>query len=223
MTQQAQTKAPPAEQTPGTDLDVRSIVREVRDGVRDGFRGDAQDPRAIREEVRTTIQDAIAAAQEAEAAQQGRPDAPAPPAPPPSLSNGGQEFRWGDNGLEIVTIDQQTGTETAVPFDAGNVIPPQVPEILFIGVMGLIGIILAFPIGRAIARYIDRRGTVPKVPDEVTHRLAAIEQAVDAVAIEMERMSEANRYTTRLLTERATAPDFAGAARQAAPEPHVRG
>jgi hypothetical protein len=51
----------------------------------------------------------------------------------------------------------------------------------------------------------------------VGRRLAAIEQAVDAVAIEVERMSEANRFTTKLLTERVAAPDFAAASR--VPEP----
>ena len=34
-------------------------------------------------------------------------------------------------------------------------------------------------------------------------RLARIEQAVDAIAIEVERMSEAQRFTTKLLAERA--------------------
>ncbi|MGH7720736.1 MAG: hypothetical protein ACREON_18055 [Gemmatimonadaceae bacterium] len=34
-------------------------------------------------------------------------------------------------------------------------------------------------------------------------RLAHIEQAVDAMAIEIERISEGQRYTTRLLAERA--------------------
>jgi hypothetical protein len=37
-------------------------------------------------------------------------------------------------------------------------------------------------------------------------RLERIEHAVDAIAIEIERISEAQRFTTRLLNERAGAP-----------------
>jgi hypothetical protein len=117
-----------------------------------------------------------------------------------------------------VTIDQvgPTGELTGVPFDPSNMIPPQVPEIIFLSFAGLIGLIMAFPIGRAIGRWIDRRNVAVPVPEDVSRRLAAIEQAVDAVAIEMERMSEANRFTTKLLTERVSAPDFA-ASRAAEP------
>ena len=35
-------------------------------------------------------------------------------------------------------------------------------------------------------------------------RLARLEQAVDSIAVEVERISEGQRFTTRLLTERTT-------------------
>ena len=41
----------------------------------------------------------------------------------------------------------------------------------------------------------------------VEHRLDRIEQAVDAIAIEVERMSESQRFTTRLLSERLPTPE----------------
>lgn len=37
-------------------------------------------------------------------------------------------------------------------------------------------------------------------------RLARMEQAIDAIAIETERITEGQRFTTRLLTERAKEP-----------------
>ncbi|HEU4640949.1 MAG TPA: hypothetical protein VFS44_00750 [Gemmatimonadaceae bacterium] len=37
-------------------------------------------------------------------------------------------------------------------------------------------------------------------------RLARMEQAIDAIAIETERIAEGQRFTTRLLTERAKEP-----------------
>jgi hypothetical protein len=42
------------------------------------------------------------------------------------------------------------------------------------------------------------RGADPRVED----RLERIEQAVDAIAVEVERMSESQRFTARLLSER---------------------
>ncbi|MBV6521296.1 MAG: hypothetical protein MNPFHGCM_01430 [Gemmatimonadaceae bacterium] len=43
----------------------------------------------------------------------------------------------------------------------------------------------------------------------VDERLQRIEQAVDAIAIEVERMSESQRFVTKVLAERLPAPDRA--------------
>lgn len=40
---------------------------------------------------------------------------------------------------------------------------------------------------------------------ETEQRIARIEQAVDAIAVEVERISEGQRFTTRLLAERVPA------------------
>jgi len=58
------------------------------------------------------------------------------------------------------------------------------------------------PLARAFARRMERESK-EKVAPEVTSRLDRIEQAVDAIAIEVERISEGQRFTTKLLTERA--------------------
>ena len=42
----------------------------------------------------------------------------------------------------------------------------------------------------------------PQLPTDLEQRLARIEQAVDAIAIETERASEAHRYLARVLSER---------------------
>lgn len=44
----------------------------------------------------------------------------------------------------------------------------------------------------------------------IEERLTRIEQAVDAIAVETERISEAQRFTTRLLAERNQAETGAG-------------
>ena len=59
------------------------------------------------------------------------------------------------------------------------------------------------PLARAFARRMERESKT-KVTPEVTSRLERIEQAVDAIAIEVERISEGQRFTTKLLTERAS-------------------
>jgi hypothetical protein len=50
-------------------------------------------------------------------------------------------------------------------------------------------------------RETERRPLVAEQDD----RLARLEQAVEAIAIEVERISEGQRFTTKLLTERAAA------------------
>jgi len=58
-------------------------------------------------------------------------------------------------------------------------------------------------IGKAYVRSIEasKKPRQDLAPD-VQERMSRIEQAVDAIAIEVERMSEGQRFTTRLLAER---------------------
>ena len=77
-----------------------------------------------------------------------------------------------------------------------------IPIVLFI-TMGATAILV--PIAKAYARRMERGSSQPSVPPDVTARLERIEQAVDAIAIEMERVSEGQRFTTKLLAERNTA------------------
>ena len=58
------------------------------------------------------------------------------------------------------------------------------------------------PIAKAFARRMDQRTMEPRVPSEVMARLERMEQAMDAIAVEVERISEGQRFTTRLLAER---------------------
>ena len=127
-----------------------------------------------------------------DAAQEGMP--PQPPAPPGDFGSG-----RGDT--------------------VNNDIPPQVPEIMSILGITLVFCIVGLPIARAFARWIDRRGNTPPAPArEVMTRLEAIEQAVESVAVEVERISEGQRFTTRVLSERVhePAPEFLPAREPAA-------
>ena len=53
------------------------------------------------------------------------------------------------------------------------------------------------------------QGDLRRQLDEVAERLNRIETSVDSTALEVERIAEGQRFTTRLLAERGTTPAFA--------------
>jgi hypothetical protein len=76
--------------------------------------------------------------------------------------------------------------------------PVLVPITLFV-MMGVTAI--GVPLARAFARRMEHGE--PKVSPEVLARLERMEQAIDSIAVEVERISEGQRFTTKLLAERA--------------------
>ena len=65
----------------------------------------------------------------------------------------------------------------------------------------VIAIVVGRPMVKAIAARVEAEGKRPQIPSEVMNRLERIEQAVDAIAVEVERISEGQRFTTKLLSE----------------------
>lgn len=65
----------------------------------------------------------------------------------------------------------------------------------------VVAIVVGRPLVKAIANKVDNEAKRPQIPAEVTTRLERIEQAVDAIAVEVERISEGQRFTTKLLSE----------------------
>jgi hypothetical protein len=63
-------------------------------------------------------------------------------------------------------------------------------------------IAVAMPLARAYARRMESGAGRPSVPPDVTARLERMEQAIDSIAVEIERISEGQRFTTRLLADR---------------------
>ncbi len=71
----------------------------------------------------------------------------------------------------------------------------------------LAAVVILYPLMRAFARRLEGRGRPTEMLDVASsERLQRIEQAIDAMAIEIERISEGQRFTTRLLAERADSP-----------------
>jgi len=78
---------------------------------------------------------------------------------------------------------------------------------LFAGflVSTMAAVAILYPIMRAIGRRLEGRAAPadPLLAKASAERLERIEQAVEAMAIEIERISEGQRFTARLLSERA--------------------
>ena len=62
-------------------------------------------------------------------------------------------------------------------------------------------IAIGMPIARAYARRLEAKPTA-SIPNDVAARLERMEQAIDSIAIEVERISEGQRFTTKLLADR---------------------
>jgi hypothetical protein len=63
-----------------------------------------------------------------------------------------------------------------------------------------------FPLAIAYARRLWRRGAVAvaELPKVLAERLTRLDQAVDTIAIEVERISEGQRFLTKVMTDTNT-------------------
>jgi hypothetical protein len=70
----------------------------------------------------------------------------------------------------------------------------------------VVALVLGVPFVRALVRRMDAQQLNSGPDAQTTERLMRIESAVESIAIEVERISEAQRFTTKLLAERTPAP-----------------
>ena len=74
-----------------------------------------------------------------------------------------------------------------------------------IAMLGTLGILSITVMRLASLRATRKQNALPPgVLDRLEGRLERIEQAVDAMSVEVERISEGQRFTTKLLAERAS-------------------
>ena len=156
----------------------------------------------IREQVRQDVERALQEARRARAEAQiegrlerGELQVPSPPPPPPP------EIHVVPGGPTQV----YTGTGHPLPF--GGDIPPRVEEVAYGFFLTVAVIFIGTPLARAFARRMDRKPVAPPgASPEVVTRLDRIEQAVEAVAIEVERISEGQRYVTKVMSDSRALP-----------------
>jgi hypothetical protein len=111
---------------------------------------------------------------------------------------------------QIAAADAEVAKAAAVP---GAVVPPPPeirhgpPEEVFV-LGGIFMFVVLFPLSIAYARRLWRRGAVAvsAIPHELMDRLTRLDQAVDSIAVEVERIGEGQRFVTRVLAERSMDP-----------------
>lgn len=106
-----------------------------------------------------------------------------------------------DGPITIQTPEGRTTIVGARPPYRDNGPPQGVVDISIAFFLTVAAIAIFLPLARALARKMDRRSAIAQVPPEVTAQLEHLGHAVDAIAVEVERISENQRFTTRLLTE----------------------
>jgi hypothetical protein len=111
---------------------------------------------------------------------------------------------------QIASADAQVASAAAIP---GAVVerPPEVrhgpPEEVFI-LGGIFMFVAIMPISIAYARRIWRRSAaaVTAIPKDIIDRFTQIDQAVESIAVEVERIGEGQRFITRVLSEQGKRP-----------------
>jgi hypothetical protein len=179
--------------------DAREQIREqVRRDVEQALRQARQAQPNLDEATRAAVEGAAAAARaQAEAAAAVGPP---PPPPPPGLPEGLGVLRGRDGQVVI-----STGTGHPMRFP-GNEVPPQVVDISIAFFIMIATVFIGTPLARAFARRMDRQVAPAAGGPEVVTRLDRIEQAVDAIALEVERISEGQRFVTRMMAEPRAIP-----------------
>jgi len=169
----------------------------------------------------TTQQGAQAAQQEAQAAQQAAQQAAraaqqeAQQAARDAAQTAREAAREAARAIRDAQIEAARAGRAGQPSVVFPPFPnsgPQVPEgaiIISVAFFVMCAVIaIGFPIARAIARRMDRRSSSAGTgTDSATHaRLERIEQAVDAIAVEVERISEGQRFATKIMSEMRSLP-----------------
>jgi hypothetical protein len=122
--------------------------------------------------------------------------------------------QWADVGVQIATTEgrlasvqarinlkqgRPVGT-TNVPVFGRLYFPPSA-----IPAISVVSLALLLPMSIAFAKRMMRQPQRPAaMPNEMTTRLDRMEHAIDTIAIEVERISEGQRFVTKLMADRAT-------------------
>jgi hypothetical protein len=113
--------------------------------------------------------------------------------------------RISDVEKQIATADADVARAAAVPgatVEPPRTPPPGPPEEVYV-LAGIFMVIVLLPLSIAFARRIWRRSAAVtvKLTNEFSQRMDSLERAVEAVAVEVERVGEGQRFVTQLLAD----------------------
>jgi hypothetical protein len=124
----------------------------------------------------------------------------------------GVQQQWADVGVQLARVDGDVAAlQTRIALKQGRPVgipgvgvrPPWNNPGIIIPSVSVVSLVMLLPISVAWAKRIGRRAPAPApIPSDLTNRLERIEQAVDTIAIEVERISEGQRFVTKIMVER---------------------
>jgi TPP-dependent trihydroxycyclohexane-1,2-dione (THcHDO) dehydratase len=195
-----------------TPAQIREQVREqIRQSIQDAVqqaREGAQEMRDAQQGVRDAQQQVREAQQEVRNAQQqlrGATRAGQRGAAEQTLAGAQAALRDAEAALRDAQA-QVHGSHHIVystgqlPPDFQHIIPPQAVDLAIGFFITCAVIIIGWPIARVLGRRIERPPRTAAVDSGIGDHLQRIEQAVEAMSIEIERISESQRFMTKLRT-----------------------
>lgn len=116
------------------------------------------------------------------------------------------DARIADLDKQLAVADQQVAQAAAVP---GAVPPPRPPvqrngppeEVFILGMVFTVFVMMPLAVGFARRLWKKSATAMMEIPAELSQRLTRLEHAVDAVAVELERVGEGQRFVTKVLGE----------------------
>jgi hypothetical protein len=79
--------------------------------------------------------------------------------------------------------------------------PPE--EVYIMGGLFMVTVLLPLSVALAIRLLRRKSAAIMALPQELVDRFTRLDQAVDAMAVEVERIGESQRFVTRLMSERS--------------------
>jgi len=110
--------------------------------------------------------------------------------------------------LDLATTGKQLAAAPVGISSTGDPVRGDIPQNVMT-IVGVFTVFVLFPLAVAASRFIWRRASrVPaaqvQLSPQIDQRLERLEQGVDAIAIEIERITEGQRFVTKLLSEQET-------------------
>ncbi len=157
------------------------------------------------------IEEAIRAAEQATNAANTEVSASVNDAPPPASGGGPVVFSTDDGQPVSMSFKDgtifltQEGNTQAIPLR--EAIPREAAQIAWAVPATLSILLIWWPLSRAVVRWLNRKNVVTNeaaaLEARMRDRFETLERNLDTVAVEMERLSEGQRFTNKLLAERA--------------------